>query len=203
MPNTLTFVLSEASSCPSITLKAAALLLRTKPPGRAWFTASAGSKQVSSCCPFPAQSCPEPAGCKGEMGHAVPDYCTCRRWSYEQGMLLLPGQWARWDLPCCYADLHFIAVTLTLILLSFVTRGPGTPCSTASIYSVRTNPLGHSSSKRNLSSAGWAITRHKEYNSCCYTAWDKLSGWSFPQEQAVLSLFISQQQLLLAAVRDE
>lgn len=73
----------------------------------------------------------------------------------------------------------------------------------ASALLVRSSLLGHSTSKGNLSFVGWATARHKEHDACCYRAWAKLPGWSFPQEQAVLSLLISQEQLLLAAVRDK
>lgn len=138
------------------------------------------------------------------MGHVALNCCARRRWSYEPGMLLLPGRWARWDLPFCCADLHFIVAMLILVLLFFVTQGPNTPCSTASACLVRTSLLGHSiPSKGILSSAGWTITRPKEHNACCYRTWEKLPGWSFPQEQTALSLLISKEQLLLAAVGDK
>ena len=52
-------------------------------------------------------------------------------------------------------------------------------------------------------SVGWAITTRKDRNACCCKASDKLPGWSFPKGQAAPSLFISQEQLGLAAVRDE
>lgn len=73
----------------------------------------------------------------------------------------------------------------------------------ASAHLVRPSLLGHSTTKGKISSVGWAIARHKEHSACRFRAWDKLPGWSLPQEQAVLSLFVSQEQLLLAAVRDE
>lgn len=100
---------------------------------------------------------------------------------------------------CCSVNLPgpFLAFSLCH------TQGSMTPRSTASARSVGTSLPGQRTSKGNTVLCRIGHNHAYRAQCCRCRALDKLPGSSFPRRAAAPTLFITQELLVLAAVRDE